>query len=427
MFRKTIKKVTSVILAFALMTAYVPMVAVAAEGQITAESYQEQLDKVAAAEEELLEAKAALAAAEEKLAAEAENSEALAEKNEAETAKLEAETALAAAKAELDDMQSELIEARFYVQTAYDGDKAIKKECIGTGLAFRNTNGSYEIITMPENVRESIESGAIEEVSRGKSADRCSIDYRYTDTSVTAMFYVLKEDKTVPTDEITSQSKSNYNLVGSGTINTGRRQIFGESSIPSEIQDFQFDFLNNSRYKYVWYVVKFEFDGWHVDGYIVTEEETTTVPEEETTTVPEEETTTAPEEETTTAPEEETTTAPEEETTTAPEEETTTAPEEETTTAPEEETTTAPEEETTTAPEEETTTAPEEETTTVNFEDEVTPLNPPTEWADFEDEETPLDAVPKTGSANLVFPAMVVSCVAIVTAVATRKKEETEE
>ncbi|MBE5949388.1 MAG: hypothetical protein E7261_10230 [Lachnospiraceae bacterium] len=450
MLRKTIKKVASVILAIALMVTYIPMVAIAADEEpITAESYQALIDEVAAAEAALAEAEAALETSEDKLAA--------------EEAVLAAAEALATVKAELAAVEANIIEAKFiarivYVDSADGSVDVFKRLIIGTGLAYRNENGSYTIITIPEDVQELISSGKIEMISSGKSGNYYRVEYEYTSTSVTAAFYALKEDQSVPTDEITSQSKENYFYVGSGVIDTDRKQIFGESNLPGEIQDFQFDLADDENLKYVWYVVKYEYDGWHVDGYIVNEEEipaeeeTTpaeeeTTPAEEETTPAEEETTpveeeTTPAEEETTPAEEETTpaeeeTTPAEEETTPAEEETTpaeeeTTPAEEETTPAEEETTpaeeeTTPAEEETTPAEEETTPVEPEEVPTEEFEDEVTPLEPPTEWVEFEDEETPLDNMPKTGSMNLVLPAMAVSCVALVVATVSKKKEDTAE
>ena len=135
MLRKTIKKAASVILAIALMVTYIPMVAIAAdEENVTANSYQAQLDKIAAAEAALLEAEAALLEAEDKLAAEAEEIKdakaaydlAVAEYEKVKAEVAEAETAYEEAKAEYDAARAATVEFAKQIGLTFDGRRWVR-------------------------------------------------------------------------------------------------------------------------------------------------------------------------------------------------------------------------------------------------------------------------------------------------------------
>lgn len=370
------------------------------------------------------------------------------EKNEAEAAKLLAEEALAEAKAVLEAMEARLTQVRFFLEKGYDNARNVTKwEEFGTGLAYKEADGTYTIIIMPEDVEADIEAGNIVEVKQSIVNNKLHIDYKKTDTSVTANFYILKEGKEIPENPLDSQPSYNYNLVGSATIDTGFNAILGEGNIPAWIQDFQFDLTGSETAKYVWYCIKEETnDGWHVDGYLLSEDTTTpdggdTTPDDGDTT-PDGGTTTPDGGDTTpdggtTTPDGGNTTPDGGDTTpdggnTTPDGGNTTPDDgdddilygpqtpDNTDEFDEED------DEPVVTPQDNEPVAEvtPEDVPVVDFEDEITPLAPPTEWATFEDEETPLDDMPQTGSMNLVLPAMVVSCAALVVATATRKKDE---
>ncbi len=371
------------------------------------------------------------------------------EKNEAEAAKLAAETVLADAKAELETVEANIVEAKFVIQAAYkedaDGNKVVaRRETLGTGLAYKNADRTYTIITMPENVQELIDAGTIEEALRCKSGNTCRVEYKYTSTSVTANFYILKEGFDMPENPMDSQPKTNYVLVGSATIDTGMEKIAGEGNIPEDIQGYQFDLAGSETAKYVWYCIKEEAsDGWHVDGYIVSNEDTTpdggdTTPDGGDTT-PDGGDTTPDGGDTTpvggdTTPDGGDTTPDVGDTTPAGGDTTPDDEDDDILYGPQTPDNTDEFDEDDNEPvvtpqdNEPVVEVTPEEVPVVDFEDEITPLAPPTEWATFEDEETPLDDMPQTGSMNLVLPAMAISCAALVVATVTRKKgEETAE
>jgi|GEM_PF-2815118 len=191
----------------------------------------------------------------------------------AEEVLLTARDTFAVAEAESREFLSKCTPVEFYLETEYSGTpdnpKVSDWMLIGAGVLY-DDGVTQQFIELPGNVSADVANGKIVETKRSMVGSSLHIDYKLTDTSVSAAFYALKEDKSVPTNEITSQSKSNYTYIGSGSIDTHRTQLFGQSALPSDIQDYQFDLAGSVNQKYVWYVVKLEIDGWHVDGYVET-------------------------------------------------------------------------------------------------------------------------------------------------------------
>ncbi len=81
----------------------------------------------------------------------------------------------------------------------------------------------------------------------------------------TAKFYLLKEGLPVPSG-VGSQPKANYVHVGTGSINK-MQSYYNEDGVDDRIINAPKVELKDGQ-SIVWYVVKYEGDGWHVDGVV---------------------------------------------------------------------------------------------------------------------------------------------------------------
>ena len=250
--RKTIKRLLAVMLAMLLMVSYVP-VTFAHEGNETFDAISEYRRITEALELAKQKLEAAEATVEDLM----KDGISIFELGElystAEEIFKTAKDTFMVAEAEARQFLSKCTTVEFYLETEYSGTPANPKASdwmlMGVGLLY-DDGVMQQFIEFPGNVSADTASGKIVETKRSKVGSSLHIDYKLADTSVNAAFYALKEDKTVPTDEISSQSRSNYTYVGSGRVDTHRTQLFGQSVLPSDIQNYQFDLADSFRCRY---------------------------------------------------------------------------------------------------------------------------------------------------------------------------------
>lgn len=105
----------------------------------------------------------------------------------------------------------------------------------------------------------------------------CTVVFAEEETqSIEATFYLLKRGYSRPVYEGTLPA-SRYMEIGKGSINTPERTTNNDTLVEERLDSTPdvSDYIHSDE-KVVWYAIKKENDGWHVDGCIVTNEDENT-------------------------------------------------------------------------------------------------------------------------------------------------------